>query len=334
MTVGVSAPTAPRVAIVGVRRLRQGLGVHFARWLVAAGAEVPAFIGRTPESIDEGRRLLLAHGVDARGFTSLDALLAAEPVEALVIASPAETHAEWLQRSLDAGLHVLCEKPLVWGGPGPAAIAQGLARSFWERGLLLDEHCQWPHTLPAFLRLHPEVDAEPLREFGMELSPSTRGEDALVDTLSHPVSVVQALLRRTSRWVRWGDSPRIASLRFSTRDPAAERLTVEADLSDGSGAPWFRMTLRLSTTPEQPRPAAIEINGRRADRRIRLPGYEMSFADGARSVPLEDPMRLAVAAFVRALASRPVPLGNPSLLAERMQAVAEIVAAFRGEAGH
>ena len=30
-----------RVAVAGPRRVRQGLGEHFARWLVRAGAEVP-----------------------------------------------------------------------------------------------------------------------------------------------------------------------------------------------------------------------------------------------------------------------------------------------------
>lgn len=341
-TVGVSAPTAPRVGIVGVRKLRQGLGIHFARWLVAAGAQVPAFIGRTPESIDEGRRLLLARGIDARGFTSLDALLAAEPIEALVIASPAPTHFEWLGRALGAELHVLCEKPFVWGDPEAVLAVHTTVYEFMRRGLVLHEHCQWPYTLPAFRALYPGALDEPLRTLEMELSPGSRGEAMLVDVLSHPVSLLQELLAGAAVWSAPG-GPRLGPVRFSTRDPHAGRMEVVAGLGDAAGARVAEMTVRMTHTPSQPRPAAYVVNGRRADRRIRLPEYEMSFTDGAREVPVVDPMRLAVADFVRAVVeARLPPSQRPNLerdvrrlhdIPVRMRFVAGIVSAFRAPPG-
>ena len=342
MSIGVSAPTAPRVGIVGVRRLRQGLGEHFARWLVAAGAQVPAFIGRTPESIDEGRRLLMARGINARGFTSLDALLAAEPIDALVIASPAETHHEWLETALAAGLHVLCEKPFVWGGTDAVLGVHTLTYEFLRRGLVLREHCQWPYTLPAFRALWPGVLDEPVRTFEMELAPSSRGEAMLVDVMSHPVSLLQELMADDERWGQVG-GPGIASVRFSSRDPRAERFEVVVDVRDATRAPLVEMTVRMATTPDQPRPAAYVVNGRRADRRIRLPGYAMSLECGGREVPMEDPMKLAVADFVRAVveARRP-PTARPNLerdlrcmhdIPVRMRFVAGIVSAFRAPPG-
>lgn len=50
--------------------------------------------------------------VSVRRFTSLDAFLATNPVGAVYIASPNFLHAQHSLQSLEAGLHVICEKPM------------------------------------------------------------------------------------------------------------------------------------------------------------------------------------------------------------------------------
>ena len=49
---------APRIAIVGARRVRQGLGPFVTRHLVSLGAEVPAFLGTSASTIDVAAREL------------------------------------------------------------------------------------------------------------------------------------------------------------------------------------------------------------------------------------------------------------------------------------
>ena len=162
-----------RVAVIGGRRRRDGLGPFVARDLAAAGAEVTALVATSPESCAEAvQQMQRFAGLEPRTYLHVERLLAEERLDALAVCSPHAAHADALERALDAGLHVLCEKPLVWGD---AAAERGarLAGAFAERGLVLFENCQWPYALPAFERLHPGSLGGPPRHFAMRLSPNS-----------------------------------------------------------------------------------------------------------------------------------------------------------------
>lgn len=53
-----------------------------------------------------------AEAMGARATTNLDALLGAEDVDAVLIASPTNTHVEMILRAAEAGKPILCEKPI------------------------------------------------------------------------------------------------------------------------------------------------------------------------------------------------------------------------------
>ena len=321
------SPSAPRVGLVGARRVRQGLGPFVARDLARAGAEVPCFLVTRSESLEPARAGLERHaGLRPRGYVELDAMLERESLDALAILSPAESHAGLLETAAGHGLDVLCEKPLVWGEPDLAGRAASLVAAFRERDLELFENCQWPYALPAFERLHPGVLAAPGR-LRMELQPATRGVQALGDALAHPLSVLQALLP--------DDDPALAGVGVTSPD-GGDTLSVRFQYRCGGRT--CECAVDLSRAEAQPRRAVLEVDGRGARRVVEPESYRLSWvAPDGRQVPLDDPLTRLVADFVAALRARQADDARRARHArareikQRMELLAELVLAYTHE---
>jgi predicted dehydrogenase len=316
--------TGPRVGIVGARRRRQGLGPFVARDLVAAGAEVPCFLCTSSESNAEALRALTATaGIEPNGYLDLKEMLAKERLDAVAILSPAEHHADHLAAAAAAGVHVLCEKPFVWGGTDPVGTADALLERFAKKGLLVWENCQWPYTLPGYEALYPGGLAAPPARFEMELEPISRGLASLADTLPHALSLLQALLP--------GAEAAVEVPRFSSRYPAADSLTIRFRYQTESHA--CEVELRLAHRAEQPHHAGYALDGRSVRRVVSLPDYQLSFVAAGRSVPIADPLTSLVADFVAALAETPQGAAPPPTrrIRQRLQLLVAIATAYASE---
>ena len=109
------------------------------------GSVEVAAIGSREEATAEAQ----ARSLDVpRAHGSYEELIADPGVDAVYVALPNSLHVEWSVRALEAGKHVLCEKPLS-RHPQDAERAFEVAES---RGLVLAEAFMWRHH-PQALRL-------------------------------------------------------------------------------------------------------------------------------------------------------------------------------------
>ena len=92
-----------RLGVVGAGRIAHRF-VQEARFV--SGVSVEGVYSRTPERAEA----FVAEHELSTAYADFEALLA--EVDAVYVATPHETHADYARRALEAGVHVLCEKPM------------------------------------------------------------------------------------------------------------------------------------------------------------------------------------------------------------------------------
>ncbi|CAI0882015.1 Inositol 2-dehydrogenase/D-chiro-inositol 3-dehydrogenase [Serratia proteamaculans] len=99
------SPKILRVGLIGAGRMGSFHAESLARRV--PGAVLVAVADPLPEA---AQRLAERLGVEA--CSDLQAMLDDPAIDAVVIASPARTHAQWVVAAAKAGKHVFCEKPM------------------------------------------------------------------------------------------------------------------------------------------------------------------------------------------------------------------------------
>jgi predicted dehydrogenase/acetyltransferase-like isoleucine patch superfamily enzyme len=174
----------PRVAVIGCGYWGRNHVRNYARMGV-----LDALVDQDAEAV---RELTTEHGVRA---ASLDEVLADETIEAVVCATPAELHYRIAKRALEAGKHVLVEKPL--------ALELAQAEELCALAERLDRRLMVGHILqyhPAFLKLQELVREGRLGRIQyiwstrLNLGKIRREEDILWSFAPHDISMILSLL--------------------------------------------------------------------------------------------------------------------------------------------
>jgi len=129
-----------RVGVLGAARIAPKAIVEPGR--AVDGAEVTAVAARDPA---RARKFAKRHGI-RRVHDDYASLIADRNVDAIYNPLPNGLHCEWTIRALEAGKHVLCEKPLA----SNAEEAERMAEAARKSGRVLAEAFHW--------RYHPLAD--------------------------------------------------------------------------------------------------------------------------------------------------------------------------------
>lgn len=140
----------------------------------------------------------------ARAHGSYEALLADAALDAIYIPLPNSLHAEWAIRAMQAGKHVLCEKPLALN---LAEVTRMFEVAHQHGVMLLESYPYWfqPQTRDLLACLHHDKIGEVRSmqaSFGFTLgNPDTNirmkpdlGGGALLDAGSYPISFIRLVM--------------------------------------------------------------------------------------------------------------------------------------------
>lgn len=153
----------------------------------------------------ESRGAALAKSLHAKSL-SLDAILERNRADVLHVCTPPSSHREITLRALQAGMHVICEKPVT----DSATELAELLLAARERGLLVCPVHQFPFQRGAIRAIARRASLGTIRHGVAEMF--TAGADAgsgydrrqlALDIISHPLSLSRAFGAEPLAEVRW-----------------------------------------------------------------------------------------------------------------------------------
>ena len=146
-----------------------GLGIvgagGFAGFLADATASMPSVALRAVADTRREAAQRLAAAYDARAVGSWEELLSDDTVDAVVVATPPAGHAAIATAALEAGKHVLCEKPLALDDADARELVEAVERT--GRVLVVDHVLRYNPLLRALTRLRGSL-LGPVQRFCFE----------------------------------------------------------------------------------------------------------------------------------------------------------------------
>ena len=178
--------TSFRIACVGAGFFAQ---LHHAAWIAANGAQLVGIA-------DPGKDAKVPDGVPL--FDSLEAMLAAEPVDILDIATPPQTHAGLIKAAIEGGVNrIICQKPFC----GTLEAAQQMTELAASSGVSLAVHENFRFQ-PWYRQLHNLVTEERLGrlyQFRFALRPGDgQGPAAYLDRQPYFQTMERFLVHETA----------------------------------------------------------------------------------------------------------------------------------------
>jgi predicted dehydrogenase len=183
-----------RIALAGIGQW----GPNLAHSIVSAGGEIGWFCDRDADRLGKFARRY----PDVRTTVDFATMLADPSVDAVVIATPTSTHHSMARAALNAGKHVLVEKPLALASSDACELVE-LAETR-QRVLMVGHVFQYNATIRALKSIIDRGDLGDLLYMSFirtNLGPVRTDANALWDLATHDVSIMTYLLNASPETV-------------------------------------------------------------------------------------------------------------------------------------
>lgn len=326
-----------KIAILGA----SGIGKSHARWFSLHGCDIVSILGSSDASAARtGAQLYEEFGFLATSYSNLTALLHETSPDAVCIATPSTLHFLQALECLEAGAHVLCEKPLVYA-PGRKIRenldgAKELVRLARKKNLVLGTQLQYGAATPILCKLAGTTPPE-VGDFAVELETvnpkaSRDPHELWIDLGPHALAIAQFLGGEGAQLSE--DSVR---LRHSQNFDATEVAARFQIASSGGRLLTCRTVVRALDNPFSTRKPSrrFAFNGRVVTYegvRAENGEYQAQYTapDGYINVH-PDPVSYLISEFLRAIRERHNPVISGEFGMQNLEWLLKIAAKFESE---
>lgn len=283
-----------KVALVGARRTRNGIGPFIGNYFHRNGSQVVSLLGTSAETAASASTTLEEFGIKAFPYTNFEEMIAEQCPDAVVIASPSNTHCGYLFKSLEAGMHVFCEKPFIVGESFDVnKVLHDIFQLASDQNLTVAMNSQWPFSLPYYEELCGALNVHAIERFYMRSSPPFDGKEMILESVPHALSLLYCTC----------GPGRIKNISVkSGQEQMAIRFGYQAESS------FCNSYLNLTQQLFPPRNFSFGFNDRIVNRSVDLENYEIYFNHSQRTVKVVDPLDLSVQDFISAVRDKREPL--------------------------
>ena len=263
---------------------------------------ITSVLGTTEKTSLQASSALRKYGIEAHPYTDFDEMVKCEKPDVVVIASPSSTHYEYLLKSLDAGLHIFCEKPFIWSGP--TNIQKNIEPIFEkarEKKLTIAMNSQWPFSIDAYKKICGEIGIKRSNTFYIKMAPPFPGREMIPESIPHALSLLYCLL----------GNGEIEDLNFES--VGEKEMSIRFVYLFGTkGCDVF---VRLACQETGSRDFSFGLNDQMVFRSVDPKNYEIYFHHGDKKLRVTDPLGLSVKNFIEAVEKKIEPfIGPPHIL--------------------
>ena len=306
-----------KTAIIGAGRNKSGIGQYIGKYFQKNGASVISVLGTTEKTARKASSILTQYGIHAAYYTDFNRMMKGERPDTVVIASPAQTHYDYLIKCVKEGMHIFCEKPFVWQDNSDINIMSLLENIFEtaERNdLKIAMNSQWPFSLSYYEQLCGPVHSQRLDTFFIRLSPVVSGKQMILESVPHALSILYTIL---------GEG-QIANLNIQGDK---EKIIIGFHYIFTAG--YCEVMIELVRTILPPRSFSYGFNGKIIHRMVDLDTYDIFFKYSDKTLMIKDPLELSVQNFISAVKEKREPLISKAHIMSNMGLLKKIYDAYK-----